>query len=122
LISLGIRASAAPVRRAPRPQPPRASPCAGTRKDGVKKILRGVRGAAMPRPFGLLPFSSMPSMKRWLTRLGLALGAVAVLLLVAVAAATVYSLSAYRKTWDVPLPATRAVDDPAVIARGEYLV
>lgn len=46
---------------------------------------------------------------------------VAALVLIAVGA-TLYAMSAYRQTWDLPLPATRAVSDPAVIARGRYVV
>ncbi len=60
--------------------------------------------------------------KLWLKRIGLALAALAGILLLVGAAFTLYSLKAYQKTWDVPLPATRAVHDSAVIARGEYLV
>ena len=41
---------------------------------------------------------------------------------VLVAAAVAWSLVRYRKVWDVPLPATRAVQDPAAIARGRYIV
>jgi mono/diheme cytochrome c family protein len=36
--------------------------------------------------------------------------------------ATAYALVGYRRVWDVPLPATRAVQDPAAIARGRYIV
>jgi mono/diheme cytochrome c family protein len=61
-------------------------------------------------------------MKTWLKRIGLSLAALVALLLLAVAGAALYSQAAYKKIWDVPLPATRAVSDPAVIARGEYLV
>lgn len=61
-------------------------------------------------------------MPRWIKRIALALGAVAALLSLFVLGASLYALKAYKRTWDVPLPATRAVDDPAVIARGEYLV
>jgi mono/diheme cytochrome c family protein len=51
----------------------------------------------------------------------------ALLILVALAlvlsgGATLYALRAYKRTWDVPLPATRASTDTAIIARGEYLV
>jgi mono/diheme cytochrome c family protein len=36
--------------------------------------------------------------------------------------AVAYSLVGYRRVWDVQLPATRAVQDPAAIARGRYIV
>jgi mono/diheme cytochrome c family protein len=42
--------------------------------------------------------------------------------LVLVAIAVGYATVAYRHTWDVPLPATRAVADPEAIARGRYIV
>jgi mono/diheme cytochrome c family protein len=61
-------------------------------------------------------------MKRWLKRIGLALAALVALLLLAVGASVLVSLTSYKKVWDVPLPATRAVSDSAVIARGVYLV
>ncbi len=61
-------------------------------------------------------------MKRWLKRLGLALAGLIGLLLVAAAGASLYALIGYKKTWDVPLPATRAVADSAAIARGRYIV
>jgi mono/diheme cytochrome c family protein len=35
---------------------------------------------------------------------------------------TIYALVGYRKAWNFPLPATHAVADTAVIARGRYLV
>ncbi len=44
----------------------------------------------------------------------------AVVLLAGVA--SIAALWAYRRTWSVPLPAIRAVSDPAVIARGRYIV
>lgn len=47
---------------------------------------------------------------------------VAGVLVVAAAAAVGYALVRYRRVWEVPLPATRAVQDPAVIARGRYIV
>jgi mono/diheme cytochrome c family protein len=40
----------------------------------------------------------------------------------AAAGAIAYALVAYDRVWEVPLPGTRASSDPAVIARGEYLV
>jgi mono/diheme cytochrome c family protein len=43
-------------------------------------------------------------------------------LLFAAAVAVGYSLVGYRKVWDVPLPATRAVQEPSAIARGRYIV
>jgi mono/diheme cytochrome c family protein len=61
-------------------------------------------------------------MKIWLKRLGIAVAVLVGILLVAVATVVWHSQSAYRRTWDVPLPDTRTVTDPAVIARGEYLV
>src|SRR3954463_16247317 len=36
--------------------------------------------------------------------------------------ATAYALVGYRRVWDVPLPATRTVQDPPAIARGRYIV
>ncbi len=42
--------------------------------------------------------------------------------IVAASAATLVALVRYRRTWDVPLPATRAVSDPEVIDRGRYIV
>jgi mono/diheme cytochrome c family protein len=47
---------------------------------------------------------------------------VLVVVLLAAAGAVGYSLVGYRKVWDVPLPSTRAVRDPAAIARGRYIV
>jgi mono/diheme cytochrome c family protein len=43
-------------------------------------------------------------------------------LLLAAAAAVLYALIGYRRSWDVPMPDTRAAQDPAVIARGRYIV
>ena len=61
-------------------------------------------------------------MLRVLKRVLQILSVLVVLSLVAAGGATLYALHAYRKTWDVPLPSTRASTDPAMIARGEYLV
>src|SRR5438876_7983471 len=47
--------------------------------------------------------------------------AAGVLVLIA-AIATLYALVSYRRTWDRPLPAVRAVADLAAIARGRYIV
>jgi len=46
---------------------------------------------------------------------------VAVLLFVCVAGVA-YALVGYRRAWTVPLPPTRAVDAPDVIARGRYII
>ena len=40
----------------------------------------------------------------------------------AAGAASLYALVGYKKSWDVPMPATRASADPAAIARGRYIV
>jgi mono/diheme cytochrome c family protein len=48
-------------------------------------------------------------------------GLVSAVVLLAAAAVVGYSLVGYRKVRDVPLPATRAVPDPAAIARGRYI-
>jgi mono/diheme cytochrome c family protein len=61
-------------------------------------------------------------MVTWIKRLGIWIAWSAAVALLAAAAATLYALSAYKKTWAVPLPATLAVTDPAVIARGRYIV
>jgi mono/diheme cytochrome c family protein len=61
-------------------------------------------------------------MKTWLKRIGLAVATLAAVLLLACAAVALHAHWTYQKTWDVPLPATRAVTDSAVIARGAYLV
>lgn len=58
----------------------------------------------------------------WFKRIAWGVAALAALLLAAVAGVSLHAGHAYLRTWDVPLPDTRAVDDPAVIARGEYLV
>src|SRR5690606_36486691 len=58
----------------------------------------------------------------WPGRLLLVHLAVVLLALVFITGSCLYALGAYTRVWDVPLPATRAVSDPAVIARGEYLV
>ena len=50
------------------------------------------------------------------------LAAVAGFVILASVAATLYALVGYRKTWDVPLPATRASTDSSAIARGRYIV
>ncbi len=50
------------------------------------------------------------------------IGAAVVGVVVLVADAVADSPVRYRKVWDVPLPATRAVQDPAAIARGRYIV
>jgi mono/diheme cytochrome c family protein len=56
-----------------------------------------------------------------LRKIRIAAVAVGVVLLVA-GAAVAYSLVGYHRVWDVPLPAARAVQDPAAIARGRYIV
>jgi mono/diheme cytochrome c family protein len=58
-------------------------------------------------------------------RLKRILGALAWALAAAVASAflaTGYALFAYRRSWDVPLPPVSAVNDPALIDRGRYIV
>jgi mono/diheme cytochrome c family protein len=52
---------------------------------------------------------------RALVRVAAVVGA---LLVVAVA----FALLRYQRTWDVPLPSSSAVSDPAAIARGRYIV
>jgi len=61
-------------------------------------------------------------LRTWPGRLLLVPLAVVLLALVFITGSCLYALGAYKRVWDVPLPATRAVSDPAVIARGEYLV
>ena len=61
-------------------------------------------------------------MNRWLKRIGLVLIPLVGLVLLAAGGAALYALVGYKKTWDVPLPSTRAVKDSAVIARGRYIV
>ncbi|MEP6918715.1 MAG: c-type cytochrome [Acidobacteriota bacterium] len=43
-------------------------------------------------------------------------------LVAAAAIAVLYATVGYRRAWEVPLPATHAVQDPAAIARGRYIV
>jgi mono/diheme cytochrome c family protein len=57
-----------------------------------------------------------------LKKIGITIAGVFGVLLLLSAAAVAYSLVGYRKVWDVPLPRTRAVQDPAAIARGRYIV
>jgi mono/diheme cytochrome c family protein len=57
-----------------------------------------------------------------LRKIAVALGWVVGFVVVLAGAAVAYALVGYRKTWDVPLPATRASADPAVVARGKYIV
>ena len=61
-------------------------------------------------------------MNKWLKRTMIVLAAVAGFVILASVAATLYALVGYRKTWDVPLPATRASTDSSAIARGRYIV
>lgn len=61
-------------------------------------------------------------MPRWIKHLALAIATCVVIILLALAGVTIHAGRAYQKTWDVPLPATRASGDPALVARGEYLV
>ena len=61
-------------------------------------------------------------MNRGLKRIGIVVGSLLVVLILAGTAASLYALIGYRKTWDTPLPATHAVKDSAVIARGRYIV
>lgn len=63
-----------------------------------------------------------PRMKPWFKRLAFAAAAFLALILVIVVSVSLHAGHAYLREWDVPLPETRAVDDPAIIARGEYLV
>jgi mono/diheme cytochrome c family protein len=58
----------------------------------------------------------------WLKRIGWALAALAAIVALAVIAVALHAGRAHLRTWDVPYPETRAVNDPAIIARGEYLV
>src|SRR6185295_4898490 len=44
------------------------------------------------------------------------------LFIVAATAAVAFAWLTYPRTWTRPLPATRAVGDPAVVARGRYIV
>jgi mono/diheme cytochrome c family protein len=60
----------------------------------------------------------VPNRLRAIAIAGVAAGVVLLL----AGAAVAYSLIGYRKVWDVPLPATRAVQDPRMIARGRYIV
>jgi mono/diheme cytochrome c family protein len=57
-----------------------------------------------------------------LKKIGITAGGVLAVLLLAAGAAVLYALHGYRKVWDLPLPSTRAVQDPAAIARGRYIV
>ncbi|HLU69550.1 MAG TPA: cytochrome c [Fibrobacteria bacterium] len=61
-------------------------------------------------------------MKPWFKRITVAVAALLALLVALVAGVSLHAGHAYLREWDVPLPDTRAVDDPAIIARGEYLV
>lgn len=61
-------------------------------------------------------------MKKWLKRTGIALASLAGVLILFLAGLTLHAAKVYKRTWDVPLPAIRAVSDPKVIARGKYLV
>jgi mono/diheme cytochrome c family protein len=61
-------------------------------------------------------------MPRWLRRTAIALALVAAALAAVAGVATFYALVAYRKIWALELPATHASRDPAVIARGRYIV
>jgi len=61
-------------------------------------------------------------MKTWFKRIAIGLAVLVAFLIAAAVGISLHAGHAYLRTWDVPLPATRAVDDPAVIARGEYLV
>src|SRR5690554_5679496 len=57
-----------------------------------------------------------------LRRLVIGLGLVATGLLLVASAALLYATIRYDRSWDIALPSTTASSDPAVIARGEYLV
>lgn len=56
---------------------------------------------------------------RWILRVA---GAISALLLLGGAAAILYALAAYDRSWDLPLPEVAVSTDSAVVARGEYLV
>ena len=60
-------------------------------------------------------------MNKWKRRIAIGVAA-ALGVVVLAAAAVLYALIGFRKVWDVPLPATRAVADPAAISRGRYIV
>jgi mono/diheme cytochrome c family protein len=61
-------------------------------------------------------------MRLWIKRTGITLAATAVVLLVLVTGLVLNALRTYDRVWDVPLPDTRAVYEPDIIARGQYLV
>lgn len=61
-------------------------------------------------------------MRSVLRRFVIGLGALAGGILLLALAAVVFAMLRYDRRWDVALPSTRASADPAVIARGEYLV
>src|SRR6266849_885890 len=60
--------------------------------------------------------------KKWIRRALAALGGLLLLVILVSASSALYALVGWRKTWNLPLPSTRAVADTAVIARGRYLV
>jgi mono/diheme cytochrome c family protein len=55
-------------------------------------------------------------------RLALILAVVCALIVVFGGAALLYAMLAYTRPWDVPVPEAHASSDPAVIARGRYIV
>lgn len=55
-------------------------------------------------------------------RIVIFLGGIVGLVAVAAALAFLYAIVSYDRSWPIPLPATRASTDSALIARGEYLV
>ncbi len=61
-------------------------------------------------------------MNRALQRVLLGAGLLAAVLLLIGAGAVVYAMIRYDRSWEIALPSTVASSDPAVIARGEYLV
>ncbi len=79
-------------------------------------------GARVMRPREAARGLDFQPMNPWIKRIAWGVAALVALLLAAVAGIALHAGHGYLRTWDVPLPKTRAVDDPAVIARGEYLV
>src|SRR5215467_3833003 len=47
---------------------------------------------------------------------------ISILIVVAIVVLTVYVIRTWDRVWDVPVPDLHASNDPAVIARGGYLV
>src|SRR5690606_2254246 len=97
------------------------------RTAAIPRVPSGVSGPPRPPSCRALPRCSgravrFPCMKLWFKRITVAVAALLALLVALVAGVSLHAGHAYLREWDVPLPDTRAVDDPAIIARGEYLV